>query len=130
MKLEDYLKNGKIFVRKGTFAIVKSRKSLPNFFAVVKDGSEITCVIDQSKIKINENIIKIEKNWKILTLDIVFPLNVVGVTAKISSTLSKADVSIFPISAYSRDHFLIKEMDLSKTIKALRKIGLTIKINQ
>ena len=127
MKLEKYFKNGKIFVWKEKFAIVKSKKPLPNAFANIRDDKEITVVIEQSKIKSNKNIIKIDKDWKILTLDIVFPLNVIGVIAKISNVLAKAKVCIFPISAFSRDHFLIKEKNLPKALSSFKKIGLIIK---
>ncbi|MBI3026904.1 ACT domain-containing protein [Candidatus Woesearchaeota archaeon] len=126
MKLEYYFKKGKFYVWKEKFAIAKTKKVLPDAFAVIKDKDEITSIIEQSKIKNNKNMINIDKNWKIFTLDIVFPLNVVGVTANISSALAKANVSIFPISSYSRDHFLVKERSTGKAIKVLEKIGLKL----
>jgi len=125
MELEDYFKNGKVYVWKETFAVVKSKKIFAKAFAIVQDKNEITVIIDQSKISY-EDIIEIEKDWRILTLDIIFPLDVIGVTAKISNALAKAKISIFPISAYSRDHFLIKEKDLAKAKEALENLGLSI----
>jgi len=63
MKPEDYFKNGKIFVWKETFAVIKSKNPLSNSFAVIKDKNKITVVIDQSKV--NENSIDIVNcgNW-------------------------------------------------------------------
>jgi hypothetical protein len=125
MKLDDYFRGGKILVWKESFAVVKSKKSLADAFAVITDDKEITVVINQSKIG-KKDVIEIDKEWKILTLDIVFPFDVVGVTARISNALAKANVSIFPVSAYSRDHFLIKEKDLVKAKAALKNIGLNV----
>lgn len=127
MKLENYLNNGKFYVWKGKFVIVKSRKLLPDFFAAIKDKNEITAIIEQSKIKKNKNIIKIDKDWKIITFDMVLPLCLVGFLAKISKILADEKISIFVISAYSTDHILVKETDINKAAEKLKSIGLTIK---
>ncbi len=127
MKLEDYFKKGKFYVWKEIFAIVKSRKPLPNCFAIIKDKNEITAIIEQSKIKNKKDIIKIDKGWKIITFDVVLPFGLVGFLAKISKTLASEGIGIFVISSYSTDHILIKEKDSSKAINRLKSIGLKIK---
>ena len=128
MKLENYLNNGKFYIWKGKFAIVKSRKPLPDSFAVIKDKNEITAIIGQSEINKNKkHIIKIDKNWKIITFDMILPFGLVGFLAKISKILADEKISIFVISAYSTDHILIKEKDSSKAINRSKSIGLKIK---
>jgi hypothetical protein len=67
MDLENYFKNGKIYIRKETYAIIKSKKAYPKAFANIIDKNKITVIIEQSKYD-EENVIKIEKDWKILTL--------------------------------------------------------------
>ena len=122
MQAEDYFRNGKIYVWKETFAIVKSKKTYANAFANIIDRNEITVIIDQSKF--NEiDIIGIEKNWKILTFDMTLPFGLVGFMAKVSQALADEKISIFAISAYSTDHILVKEKDLSKAIKKLENLG-------
>ena len=125
MKLEDYFKNGKAYVWKGKFAVVKSKKPLTNAFAVIKDKNETTVVIDQSKTK-EEDIIEIEKNWKIITFDMILPFKLVGFLAKVSKVLSDEKISIFAVSAYSTDHILVKEKDLPKAIKKLESLGCIV----
>ncbi|MEA3454009.1 MAG: hypothetical protein U9R12_03645 [Candidatus Caldatribacteriota bacterium] len=66
MDLENYFKNGKIYVWEKTFAIIKAREPNPNAFANIIDKNEITVIIEQSKYD-EENVIEIEKDWKILT---------------------------------------------------------------
>lgn len=126
MKLKDYLKNGKICIWKETFAIIKSKKPLPNAFAIIKDKNGITCVINQSKIKSNENIIEVDKDWKILAFDAVLPLNLVGFIAKISKILAGAGISIFVISSYSTDNILVKNKNLKKALAKLKTLGFKI----
>ena len=128
MELEEYFKNGKVYIWKETFAVVKSKKSLPNAFAVIRDKNEITVVINQKQID-DEDVIEIEKDWKILTFDMVLPFNLVGFLAKVSKILADEKISIFAISAYSTDHILVKEKDLSKTIKKLESLGCIVEGN-
>lgn len=125
MKPEDYLKNGRVYVQKETFAIIKSKKAYPNAFASIIDKNEITVVVDQSKFN-NKTVIEIEKGWKILTFDMVLPFGLVGFLAKISKALADEKISIFAVSAYSRDHILVKEKDLPKAIKKLENLGCVV----
>ena len=80
MDLENYLKNGKVYFWKETFAIIKSKKPYPMAFANIIDKNETTVIIEQSKYD-EENVIEIEKGWKILTFDMVLPFGLVGFLA-------------------------------------------------
>jgi len=124
LKLDDYFKDAKAYVWKEKYAICKSKKTIPDAFVNIIDNKEITVIIDQEKL--NSDIIENEKDWRILTLDIIFPMNVAGVTAKVATALAKEGITIMPIAAYSRDHFLIKDKDIEKAIKVLEKLGITI----
>ena len=125
MELQDYFKNGKVYVWKETFAVVKSKKSHPNAFASIIDKNEITVIVDQSKLN-DEDIIEIEKDWKILTFDMVLPFGLVGFLAKVSKILADEKISIFAISAYSTDHILVKEKDLAKAKEKLENLGCIV----
>lgn len=127
MQLEDYFRGAKVYVWKETFAVVKAKKPIPGAFSMVQDKNELTVIIEQSKVRASD-VIEIDKDWKLLTLDIVFPFDVMGVTSRISAEMVKAKVSILYISGYSRDHFLIKKKDLMKAKKALEGLGLMVEI--
>jgi hypothetical protein len=149
MNPEDYLKNARAYFWDETFAIIRSEHIYPEAFANITDKDEITVIIDQSKLentgpaeidnrdlsRINKKNIsgnekhnhsESEKNWKILTLDIVFPLDIVGILAKISGVLAERGISVLTISAYSRDHFLIREKDMQEAIAALKSLGISV----
>jgi len=99
------------------------KKPLADAFAVIQDKNETTVIIDQSKII--EDVIEIEKDWKILTFEMVLPFGLVGFLAAISGALADEGISIFVMSAYSTDHILVKEKDLPKAISKLKTLGLS-----
>lgn len=106
-------------------AVVKSKRSYPNAFANIIDKNETTVIIDQSKVK-DEDIIEIEKNWKLLTFDLILPFGLVGFLAKISQALADENISIFAVSAFTTDHILLKEKDLVKAKVKLENLGFII----
>ena len=125
MSLENYFKNGKVYIWKETFAVVKAKKYYPDAFANIIDKNETTVIIEQSKYD-DEDIIEIEKDWKILTFDMVLPFGLVGFLAKVSKVLADEKISIFAISAYSTDHILVKEKDLARAEEKLKELGCIV----
>jgi hypothetical protein len=126
IKSNEFFKNKNVYIHKENFAIVKAKKFLPKAFAIIRDKNEITAIIDESKIK-KKDILEIEKDWKILSFDMVLPFGLVGFLARILKALGECGVSIFVASSYSTDHILVKKKDLSKAIKAIKSLGFKIK---
>ena len=122
---KNYFKNGKVYVWKETFAIIKAKKPYPNAFANITDKNETTVIIGQSKYD-EKNVIEIEKDWKILTFDMVLPFGLVGFLAKVSKVLADEKIPIFAISAYSTDHILVKEKDLIRAKEKLKELGCIV----
>jgi hypothetical protein len=125
MDVEDYFRDGKVSVQKGTFAIMKSTRAYPGAFANIVDKNEITVIIEQSKYATSDAI-QVESGWKILTFDMFLPLELVGFLAKVSQALAEEGVPIFTISAYSTDHVLVKEKDLAKAKRKIGSLGIAI----
>ncbi|GAG62856.1 hypothetical protein ES703_55703 [subsurface metagenome] len=122
---KNYFKNGKVYIWKETFVIIKSKKPYPNAFVNIIDKNETTVIIEQSEYN-NEDVIKIEKDWKILTFDMVLPFGLVGFLAKVSKVLADEKIPIFAISAYSTDHILVKEKDLARAEEKLEELGCVV----
>ncbi|PJE81481.1 ACT domain-containing protein [Candidatus Pacearchaeota archaeon CG10_big_fil_rev_8_21_14_0_10_32_42] len=112
-----------IKVRDEKFAVVKSKNFYKNAFANIKNENELTVIINEDEVR-NEDIIKIEKGWKLITFDIVLDFGLVGFISKISSALAQKGISIFVISSYSTDHIMVKENKLNEALKVLK--GLKI----
>ncbi len=125
MELQEYFRNGKVYIWKETFAVLKSKKSYIDAFANIIDKNETTVIVDQLKVN-NKDIIEIENDWKIITFDMVLPFGLVGFLSKVSQILADEMISIFAISAYSTDHILVKEKDLAKTKEKLKSLGCIV----
>jgi len=91
-------------------------------FMIFKDRFETTLLLDEIDfIKIRDAIenAKTEGNFRLLTFDIELDFSVVGFLAEISRILAAAGISIVALSAFSRDHILVKQNDLSNALKVL-----------
>lgn len=123
----DYFRNGTIYVWKETFAVVKAKRPLPDSFAVIhdrKETNEITAVIDQTKLEAHkEDIIEFDADWKIITFDMILPLDMVGWLAEVTDEFAEEGISILVLSSYSTDHVLVQSYDLEKAVKKLKSLG-------
>ncbi len=133
---QELLKVAKVEVANETFTMVSvndeewlqllqdpelsPRMSAP--FMIFKDRYETTLVLDEvdfERIRHAVNDAKVERNFRLLSFDIVLNFNVVGFIAEISRILAESGISIIALSAFSRDHILIKQNDLSNALKVL-----------
>ena len=91
-------------------------------FMIFRDEHEVTLVIEEAdwqRIRHAARDAKVEKNYRLLTLDIELPWSVVGYFARITEILAGAGVSIGALSSFSRDHLLIKQDDLPTALRVL-----------
>ncbi|MEO6588815.1 MAG: ACT domain-containing protein [Pyrinomonadaceae bacterium] len=93
-------------------------------FMIFKDKFEITLLLDEidyGKIRNEIQNSKVKKGFRILTFDIDIELDfdVFGFLAEISRILAEAKIPIVALSAFSRDHILVKQDDLAKALKVL-----------
>ena len=96
------------------------RMSAP--FMIFKDKWEVTLILDEVDYGTCRHAMrdaKIEGSFRLLSFDLVMDFNVVGFLAEVSRILADANISIFPVSAFSRDHLLIKQDDLPKALRVL-----------
>ena len=89
---------------------------------IFKDKFEVTLVLDDVDLRNMRPGLadaRIENGYRMLTFETVLDMSVVGFMAEASRILADAGVPILPISAFSRDHLLIRQTDLAATLKAL-----------
>ena len=125
MNPETFLNNGSVHVWDQSFAVIRSRRTHPEAFANIIDHNEITVIIDETKVD-EEDVIEIQKGWKLLTFEMVLPLELVGFLATVSTAFAEEGIPIFAVSAYSTDHIFVKENDLPKAKEELRTLGCRI----
>ena len=139
MEIKELLKQTRVEVSPETYFIVSLRDSdwqkllenpelsprMTAPFMIFKDKWEVTLILDETDYQTCRHAIrdaKIDGGWRLLSFDLVLDFNVVGFLAEVSRILADANISIFAISAFSRDHLLIKQDDLAKALKVLGEV--------
>lgn len=96
-----------------------------SMYFIGKTRDEVSIVVpDSMHIDSDDS----DGNWRVL--EVLGPLNLslVGIMAQIGSVLAKAKVSIFVLSTFETDFFLIKQTHLEIATKALRYDGYKVNI--
>lgn len=136
-KVLEYLAKSRVNVSPETFTVLSINQNdwekllenpelsprMTSPFLIFKDQWEITLVLDEYDFGKIWNVLenaKVERNFRLLSFDVELPFDVVGFMAQVTKIIADAEVSILPFSSFSRDHVLVKQDDLSRTLNALR----------
>lgn len=89
-----------------------------DFYFIGKTHDELSLVVQQD---IRIDALESDFDWRVL--EVLGPLNLsmVGIMAEIGAVLAAAKVSIFVVSTFETDYFLVKSSMLSTAIGALKK---------
>lgn len=93
-------------------------------YMLLRDKHEVTLLLDETDWRTMRHAArdaKVEGGFRLITLDIELGWNVVGFLALVTAILAEANVSVGAMSAFSRDHLLIKQDDLAAALRALGK---------
>ena len=99
---------------------VSPRMTAP--FMIIKDAFEVTMLLDDVDFGTMRHTLreaKVGRGYRLLTFDLELDLTVVGFMAEISRILADASIPILALSAFTRDHLLIRQQDLANALKAL-----------
>jgi hypothetical protein len=91
-------------------------------FMIFRDKYEVTLMLDEIDYGTIRHAIRdaqVQGGFRLLTFDVVMDFSVVGFLAEVSRIFADVGISIVAISAFSRDHLLIKQVDLGNALKVL-----------
>jgi hypothetical protein len=91
-------------------------------FMLLRDEHEVTLLLDETDWRAMRHAARdarVEGNFRLVTLDLELDWNVVGYLARVTAILSQAGISVGALSAFSRDHLLIKQDDLGLALRVL-----------
>ena len=91
-------------------------------FMLLRDEHEVTLLLDETDWRTIRHALRdarVEGNFRLLTFDIELDWNEVGFLARVTEILAGAGVSCGALSAFSRDHLIIKQDDLAKALRVL-----------
>jgi hypothetical protein len=98
------------------------RASAP--FMFLKDEHEVTLLLDEVDWRTMRHAVRdarIESGFRLLTFDIELDWKTVGFLARVTQILAEAGISVGALSAFSRDHLLVKQDDLGTALRVLGK---------
>ena len=104
--------------------------SIPNhvygapLFFIGKTSDELSIVVPDN---VHIDSLESDSDWRVIELLGPLQLSMVGIMAAIGDVLARAKVSIFVVSTFETDFFLVKENKLDIAVKALEKDGYTVK---
>ena len=91
-------------------------------FMILRDEHEVTLMLDEADWGTMRHAVRdarIEGGFRLLTFDVALGWTVTGYLARITEVLAQAGVPVAALSAFSKDHLLIKQDDLATALKAL-----------
>lgn len=97
-----------------------------SFYSLCVTDDEISLLLNQKLSDEIENKIKEEKGFKCLKIDGVLDFGEIGIIAKITAVLAKAEISVFVISTYNTDYVLVKEDKIAHAVDVLKENNIIV----
>lgn len=94
----------------------------PLFF-LGKTEEELSIVVPNT---VEVSSLDCDEGWRALELLGPLHLSLIGIMAQIGQVLAAAKVSIFVVSTFDTDFFLVKDNKLNDAVTALKKAGYTV----
>lgn len=93
------------------------------FTALIVDKDEVTLVVpheatEEFAARLRDHKVA-EVRYRLITVDVVMPLEVVGFIALLTAALAGAGIPVMTFASYSRDHLLVPEDRLSEALATL-----------
>ena len=91
-------------------------------FMILRDEHEVTMLLEEEDWRAMRHAARdarVEGGLRLVTLDIELGWDGVGHLALVTRELAGAGVSVGALSAFSRDHLLIKQEDLGRALRVL-----------
>ena len=91
-------------------------------FMLMRDEHEVTLMLDETDWRTIRHVARdarVEGGFRLVTLDLELDWNTIGYLARVTEILARAGISCGALSAFSRDHLLIKQDDLGTALRAL-----------
>jgi uncharacterized protein len=132
----ELLRTARVEVAPETFALVGLRHAdwarllenpelsprAESSFFLLRDPFEVTLLVEESDwgaMRHAARDARVESNFRLVTLDVELGWDVVGFLAHVTGILAAAGLPVGALSAFSRDHLLVKQDDLGKALRVL-----------
>ena len=93
------------------------------FVSVTRTPDELSIVCDAAAVPADA---RVERGWGALRVVGQLEFSLVGILARLTSTLAEAGVSVFVISTFDTDYVLVRTGSLTAGVDALRQSGVRV----
>ena len=95
-----------------------------SFFFLSRTDEEISLVCRTEDCP--EHTVRRDDGWRGFRIQGVLAFSMVGVLARLAAILAENQISIFAVSTYNTDYFLVKREDYDRSVSVLQESGYTI----
>ena len=91
-------------------------------FMLLRDPYEVTLLLEEEDWRTMRHAARearVESGFRLVTLNVELPWTTVGYLARVTEILAAAGVSVGALSAFSRDHLLVKQDELGVALRVL-----------
>jgi uncharacterized protein len=88
-----------------------------DFYSETRTSDELSIVCKQSDSVTNDCVAK--TGWRISKIQGFLDFSLIGIIAEISGIFKENNISVFTVSTYNTDYFLIQDQHLGRAIEAL-----------
>lgn len=111
-----------------TFAICRLDFDAPipdwthcDFVSITRTWDELSIVCRQDDVP---DDVQAERGWRCLRVVGKLEFSLVGVIAILTKVLAESGISVFVVSTFDTDYFLVRQIDVNRTVEALKDAGL------
>ena len=90
------------------------------FYSITRTDQELTIVCAQTLVARGT---KSETGWRCIKVEGPLDFSEIGIIFSLTRPLAENGVSVFVISTFETDYFMVKEKDLAKTVDVLTAAG-------
>ena len=124
----EVLENNYTIYRFGNESVLPDWIYSSDFYSITKTKDEISVVAAQNDLISID--IECNKDWRIIKIEGHLDFSLVGIIADASAIFKRKKISVFTLSTYDTDYFLIKQKDLDVGIHALIENGHKVSIER
>ena len=90
------------------------------FYSLTRTEAELTVVCSEALVDPDATF---EAGWRCFKVQGQLDFSEIGIIFSLTRPLAETGVSVFVISAFNTDYFMVKEKDLAKAVDALTAAG-------
>jgi hypothetical protein len=91
-----------------------------SFCSITRTATELSIVCSDRLVPSD---VTAYRGWRLFAVQGPLDPNLIGVLARLTSTLAAAGVSVFAVSTFDTDYLLVHEADTQRAAEALRSAG-------